>query len=145
MLHLHMSNVALTHWGRVTYLYVNKLTIIGSDNGFVAWPVPSHYISQRWSIVNWSFRNKIHWKVNRNSLIFIHEHAFGNVVWKMTGILSRPQCVNPIPINESMYPLAWCHNCDHWCEIRSMRIRDHVFHSNTHCLPKHIVSFQVTV
>ena len=23
----------LTHWGRVTYIYVNKLTIIGSDNG----------------------------------------------------------------------------------------------------------------
>ena len=23
----------LTHWGRVTHIYVNKLTIIGSDNG----------------------------------------------------------------------------------------------------------------
>ena len=23
----------LTHWGRVTHTYVNKLTIIGSDNG----------------------------------------------------------------------------------------------------------------
>ena len=24
---------SLTHWGRVTHLCVNKLTIIGSDNG----------------------------------------------------------------------------------------------------------------
>ena len=24
---------ALTHWGRVTHIYVNKLIIIGSDNG----------------------------------------------------------------------------------------------------------------
>ena len=23
----------LTHWGRVTHIYVSKLTIIGSDNG----------------------------------------------------------------------------------------------------------------
>ena len=23
----------LTHWGRVTHIYVTKLTIIGSDNG----------------------------------------------------------------------------------------------------------------
>ena len=25
--------VLLTHWGRVTHIYVSKLTIIGSDNG----------------------------------------------------------------------------------------------------------------
>ena len=26
-------NVQLTHWGRVTHIYVSKLTIIASDNG----------------------------------------------------------------------------------------------------------------
>ena len=25
--------ISLTHWGRVTHICVNKLTIIGSDNG----------------------------------------------------------------------------------------------------------------
>ena len=25
----------LTHWGRVTHIYVSKLTIIGSDNGLL--------------------------------------------------------------------------------------------------------------
>ena len=31
-----LSEDANTHWGRVTHLYVSKLTIIGSDNGL--WP-----------------------------------------------------------------------------------------------------------
>ena len=37
--------LSLTHWGRVTHIYVGKLTIIGSDNGFsperrqaIIWP-----------------------------------------------------------------------------------------------------------
>ena len=29
------NNPVLTHWGRVKYICVNKLTIIGSDNGLV--------------------------------------------------------------------------------------------------------------
>ena len=37
-------------------------------------------------------RNSI--KFNQNSCIFIQGNAFENVVWKMTAILSRPQCVN---------------------------------------------------
>ena len=28
-----LYHTALTHWGRVMYIYVSKLTIIGSDNG----------------------------------------------------------------------------------------------------------------
>ena len=28
-----MDDMPLTHWGRVTHICVNKLTIIGSDNG----------------------------------------------------------------------------------------------------------------
>ena len=32
--------------------------------------------------------------VNRNSYIFIHENALGNVVCEMAANLSRPQCVN---------------------------------------------------
>ena len=32
----------LTHWGRMTHISVSKLSIIGSDNGFVAW-LSSHY------------------------------------------------------------------------------------------------------
>ena len=83
----------LTHWGRVTHICVSKLTIIGSDNGFVAWPAPSHYLNQCWIIVNWTLRNKLQWNLNRNSNIFIQENAFESVVCETAAILSRPQCV----------------------------------------------------
>ena len=38
-------------------------------------------------------RNKLQWKLKRNSYTLIQENAFQNVVWKMAAILSRPQCV----------------------------------------------------
>ena len=33
ILELNYSFIWLTHWGRVTHIWVGKLTIIGSDNG----------------------------------------------------------------------------------------------------------------
>ena len=73
------------------YICVGNLTIIGSDNGL---PVPSHYLNQCRSIINWTIRNKLQWNFNRNSYIFIQEKAFENVVCQMVAILSRSQCVN---------------------------------------------------
>ena len=32
-------SLVLTHWGRVTHIYVNNLTITGSDNGLSPGPV----------------------------------------------------------------------------------------------------------
>ena len=52
-----------------------------------------HYMNQCLNIVNLTFRDKIQWKLNRNSHIFIQENAFENVVWKLAPILSRPQCI----------------------------------------------------
>ena len=80
---------SLTHWGRVTHICVGKLTIIGSDNGLS----PSHYLNQRWNIVNWTLRNKLQLNFDRNSNIFIEENTFENVVWELLFISSRPQCV----------------------------------------------------
>ena len=51
-------------------------------------------MNQCWTIVNWTFRNKLQWNFNRNSNIFIQEIAFENGVCKMVSILSRPQWVN---------------------------------------------------
>ena len=76
------SNIGLTHWGRVTHICVIKLTIIGSDNGLIAWSAPSHYQNQCWNIVDLNLRNKLQWNVKRNPYIFIHENTFANVVWK---------------------------------------------------------------
>ena len=85
----------LTHWGRLTHIYVNKLTIIGSDNGLspggrqaIIWTNDGIFLIGPLGI------NKRQWNLNRNLKIFIQENAFENVVWKMAAILSRPQCVN---------------------------------------------------
>ena len=59
----------------------------------VAWSAPSHYQNQCSDIVNWSLRNKLQWTFNHNSHIFIQDNAFENVVWKITAILPRSQCI----------------------------------------------------
>ena len=56
--------------------------------------MPSHYLNQCWLIVKWTPRNKFQRTLNHNSNIFMQENGFENV-WKMSAILSRPQCVNP--------------------------------------------------
>ena len=56
--------------------------------------MPSHYLNQCWDIVNWIFRNKLQWNINRNQYIFIQENASENVVYSMVSISSRPQWVN---------------------------------------------------
>ena len=40
--------------------------------------------------------NIVQWNFNRNWNIFIQENVLENVVWKMSAILSRPQCVNTL-------------------------------------------------
>ena len=82
----------LTHRGRVTHIYVSKLSIIGSDKCLS--PGRCRYLNQCCNIVNWTVGNKLQWNLNRNSCIFIQESAFENVVCEMVAILSRPQCVN---------------------------------------------------
>ena len=47
---------------------------------------------QSWNIDNWNLRNKFQWNLKWNLYKSNQENAF--VVWKMTAILSRPQCVN---------------------------------------------------
>ena len=55
---------------------------------------PNHHLNQCWSIVNWTFGNKLlEWNLNRNIFFFIQENALENIFWKMAAILSLPQCV----------------------------------------------------
>ena len=77
----------ISHWGRVTHICIDKLTIIGSDNGLSpTWTAPSHYLNQCWNIVNWTLGNKIQLNFNWNSNIFIQENAYENVVCEMASI-----------------------------------------------------------
>ena len=99
-----VHSTRLTRWGRVKHICVCNLTIIGSENGPVAWSAPGHYLNQWWNIVNWTNRNKLQWNFNQNHNIFIQENAFENVVWKTAAILSRLQCVKG-DIASSRHPL----------------------------------------
>ena len=65
----------LTHLPLVTHIYVNEL----GHHCF--------YLNQCWLIVNSAHGNKFQWNWNRNSLIFIQENAFENVVWQLGGHL----------------------------------------------------------
>ena len=64
--------------------------------------VPSHYLNQCCNIVDCTIENKFRWDLIRNLYIFIQENAFENVVFEMTAMLSRPQCVNPMCLDPSM-------------------------------------------
>ena len=77
------------HWGRVMQICIGKLAslvqiMVCHVDG------ASHYLNQWWNIKNWALGNTFQWNRNRNLCIFIQE----NVVWEMSAILSRPQCVN---------------------------------------------------
>ena len=91
-----IGRVYLTHWGRVTHICVNKLTIIGSDNGLS----PGRRQAIIWTNAGILFIGP--WGTNFSDiLIGIHtfsfkKNAFENVVWKMAAILSQPQCVNGV-------------------------------------------------
>ena len=60
---------------------------------FVACLAPSHYLKQYWHIVNWTPRNKLQWKLNRNTKRFIDENACENVVCRIGGhFVSASMC-----------------------------------------------------
>ena len=82
---------------RVTHICVGNLTISGSDNSLspdrrqaiiltnagilLIVPIGTNFSDNLIKIHTFSFKK-------------IQENAFENVVWKMSAILSRPQCVN---------------------------------------------------
>ena len=90
-----MGIPVLTHWGRVTHIWVSKLTIIGSDNGLS----PDRRQAIIWTNAGILSIDLLGTKLSEISIaihIFIQENASENVVWKMAAILSRPQCVNTL-------------------------------------------------
>ena len=88
----------LTLLGRVTHICVAYLTTIASDNGLS----PSRHQAIIWTNAGILLIRPIgtNFNFNRNSLIFIQENAFKDVICEKAAILSRPQCVkyfwNPV-------------------------------------------------
>ena len=60
-LYIMMFAWYLTHWGRLTHIYLRKNIIIGSE---------------KYNIVDWTIGNKLRWKFNRNLHNFNPGKAF---------------------------------------------------------------------
>ena len=82
----------LTPWGRVT----NKCIKLPSLVHIMACRLIGIKPLSEPMMECCTLRNKLQWNLNRDSCIFIQENAFGNVIWKIPAILSRPQCDNVI-------------------------------------------------
>ena len=81
----------LIHWGRVTYICVDDLTIIGSDSGLS----PGQRQAIIWANAGILLIRPLGTNFSEILLeIFIEENVFENVVWKIAAILSWTQCVN---------------------------------------------------
>ena len=87
-----MSNV-LAHWGRVTHICFSKLTIIASDNGLSPGRRQAIIWTSAGILLIWHLGTNFN-EISIEIKFFIQENAFESVVWEMTAMLSRPQCVN---------------------------------------------------
>ena len=68
-----------------------------------------HYLDQCWNIFYSNLRNKLQWNLMELSHIFKQANAFRKVIWKMSGILPRPQWVEFCVVH---LPLFYHHNYD---------------------------------
>ena len=104
----------LTHWGRVTYICVSKLTIIGSDYGLS----PDRRQAIIWTNAGLLLIGPLGTNFSEISIkiltSFLQENAFESVVFETAAILSQPQCV--ILYTWEFY---W-HVPHHWSDIVCM-------------------------
>ena len=78
----------LTHWGRLTHICVDNLTISGSDNGLSPGRCPAIIWPNAGILVTGSLGTNL-----SEILIAILIFSFKKMHWKMSAMLSRPQCV----------------------------------------------------
>ena len=115
---------SLTHWGRVTHICVNKLAIVGSDNGLA----PTRRQAIIWTNVGILLIEPL--GTNFSEILieiitfFSQENAFENVVRKLAAILSRPQCVNTL--STALYQLVR-HSLKHNALIKFVKHKKRLF------------------
>ena len=85
-----MLHICVSEWGQ--HWFREWLAIYSA---------PSHYLNQCWVMVNWTLSNKLQWKFNQNTKLFIHKNASENIVCEMATILPRGRWVNPDGIKMS--------------------------------------------
>ena len=79
-LYLVFVDYILTHLLLVPHICIREPGQHWLRQWLVAYSAPSHCLNQCWPIVNWTPGNKFQWNLNWNSVIFIQENAFENVV-----------------------------------------------------------------
>ena len=112
----YWSSGSLTHWGRVTHIWVGKLTIIASDNGLS----PGQHQAIIWTNAGILLIGPLGTKFNE---IFIEIHAFSfkKMHLKMSSAKWRPFCLSPNVLNKSLIL-----SLTHWNLIMILTI---IFHS----------------
>ena len=78
----------LTHWGRVTHIFVKKLTIIGSNNGLS----PSGHQAILWTNAGILLMGPLGTNFNE-ILIEIHTFSFKKMHLKISSVKWRPFCL----------------------------------------------------
>ena len=94
----------------MTYKFVSKLIITGSDNGLLPGQRQVIVWTNAGILLIGPLGNKLKWNPNQDSYIFFKENALENVVWKMAAILSRPHCVNTVTTTL----LSWWWYCEYY-------------------------------
>ena len=74
----------LTHVPLVPHIRVIESGLHSLRQWLVAYSAPSHYLNQRWFIVNWVLRNTFQWTSNQFTKLFIHEIISENLICDMT-------------------------------------------------------------
>ena len=101
----------LTHWGRVTHICVNKLTIIGSDNGLAP--------GRRQTIIWTNDGILLIGTLGTNFseiLIGIQTFSFKKMHLKMSSAKWRPFCLSLYVLNAAIQCLIW--NISSWTHKR---------------------------
>ena len=90
--------MSLTHWGRVTHMYIDKLTIIGSDNGLL--PGRCHAII--WTNDGISLIKPL--GTNFSEILSkVHTFSFMRMHMKMLSAKSWPFCLGRNVLNDRIH------------------------------------------
>ena len=88
----------LTHWGRVTHIYVGNLTIIGSDNGLSPGRRQTIIWTNAWILLIGP------WGTNFSEILFgIHTFSLTKIHLKMSSAKWRPFCLGLNVLTSQFY------------------------------------------
>ena len=126
-------NSHLTHWGRVTHIYVNKLTIIGSDNGLS----PSRRQAIIWTNAGILLIRPLGANFSE-ILIEILTFSFKKMQFKVSSAKWRPFCLGLNGLNKTAaiffieFSISGATCPVKWCAQRHYK---HRFLNEFHCKP----------